>query len=271
MRRNTLLYFLVIFTSVIVCAPFLHAQDPATSQEQGEYDLIIEEALDQVEVNVDQVPSDETLTELTISEDAEIEIDVDIPNEVEVLEDIVIDEDNRLQESDNLETKIIPLLHAEASSIIDALNRIKSPKGEVMYNKEDSTLVLKDVSEQLEEMNAYVKEVDILLETKIFRLEYAKAEDIIPFSRHPDLDSLILENFLKSFGNIQNDLFFMLSKTSDGTRIFSAVARINNDLADLRDSISFACYRPLTEATDNFRLKIDRNNNRTSNNTDWST
>ena len=137
--------------------------------EQGEYDLTVDEALDQFEENVVQVQNDEVLTET----------DVDIPDEVEVLKEIVIDEDNKPEEGEILETKIIPLLHAEASSIIDTLNQMKSPKGEVMYNEEDSTLVLKDASEQLEAMSVYVKEVDILLETKIFKLEHAKAGDVV--------------------------------------------------------------------------------------------
>jgi len=121
MRRNNLLYFLVIFTAMIVFAPFLHAQDPGTSVEEGAYDLTVDEALDQVEGDVDRVQNDEVLSETG----------------VEVLEAIVIDEDNRSEEGEALETKIIPLLHAEASSIIDILDQMKSPKGEIMYNEDE--------------------------------------------------------------------------------------------------------------------------------------
>jgi len=163
MRKDILLNFIVIYAIAVVFAPFLHAQDPGTFTEQEEYNLTVDEVLDQVEKVVGQVQNDRILAE----------------TDVEVLEEIVIDEDNKFEENEVLETKIIPLLYAEASSIIATLDRMKSPKGEVMYNEEDSTLILKDSSEQLEAMSAYVKEVDILLETEIFKLEHAKAGDIV--------------------------------------------------------------------------------------------
>jgi len=177
MRKDIPLNFIVIYAIAVVFAPFLHAQDPGAfsekgsplqspssiTAEQGEYDLTIDEALDQVEEDADQVQNDEFLAETG----------------VEVIEEIIIDEDNKSEEGEVLETKTIPLLHAEASSIIDALDQMKSLKGKVMYREEDSMLILKDFSEQLEAMSAYVKEVDILLETEIFKIEYAKAGDIV--------------------------------------------------------------------------------------------
>ena len=179
MYRNIPLFILVIFTTVIVFAPLLNAQDLDISVEQEGYDLTVDETLDQVEEDVDQVQNDVVPGEAEIFEKAEIGTEVETLSEVEVLKEIVIDENNGFRGVEGFETIVIPLLHAEASSIIDTLDQMKSPKGEVMYNEDDSTLIIKDVPEQLEAMSVYVKEVDILLETKIFKLEFARAEDIV--------------------------------------------------------------------------------------------
>ena len=177
MCKNRQPYFLVIFVFTIGFVPFLHAQESDISQEPGEYNIIVDEALDQIEETIDQVQNSTTPIETETSSDSKSETESDILVEVEILESIVISDNSELEEV--LQTKIIPLLHAEASGIIDALDQMKSPKGEVLYNKEDSTLMLKDAPEQLEAMSTYVKEVDILLETEIFQLEYVKAQDIV--------------------------------------------------------------------------------------------
>jgi len=177
MLRNISVFFLVIVAPMIVSAPFVHAQDPGILQEQGEYDLIVDEALDQAEVSNGQVFNEAAESGSAMPEDTKTATEVNISGEVEVLEKIVITEKHKPEEV--LDTKIIPLLYAEASSIIDTLDQMKSPKGEVMYNEEDRTLILKDVSKQLEAMSAYVKEVDILLETAIFKLRHVKAGDIV--------------------------------------------------------------------------------------------
>jgi len=167
-----------IFSIVmIVSGQFLYAQDLGMFQEQNGHDLIVDEALDQVEVNIDQVPNDTVVVKTEIPGDAKAETEMDTPVEVEILKDIIIDD--AIEPQKTHETKIIPLLHAEASSIIDTLNGMKSSTGEVMYNEEDRTLILEDFPEQLEAMSAYVKEVDILLETEIFKLQYVQAQDII--------------------------------------------------------------------------------------------
>ena len=168
MIRKTKRVFLIVGICLSVSAQFLYAQDLDISQKQAGYGLTVDEALDLVEKDVDQVSKEVTHTE----EGSKTEIESDVSREVNVLEDIVFEEEV-------LEKKIIPLLHVEASNIIDTLNQMKGPTGEVTYNQEDNTLILKDFPEQLEAMSTYVKEVDILLETEVFKLKYAQAKDII--------------------------------------------------------------------------------------------
>jgi len=129
---------------MVVFGKMTYAQESQDIPESGEYHLVVDQALDKVEENIHQA-NDE------------------IPS-VEILEEINLVNGGETEEIH--ETKIIPLLHAEASGIIEALEQMKSPAGKVTYNEEDRTLILKDKLVELETMSAYVKEVDILLKTK---------------------------------------------------------------------------------------------------------
>lgn len=132
----------------------------------------------------------DVLKEMTGREEfvADANISVDNAEDEDVMEDPEIDlglpDEQAGAQADEpeeaLTVKIIPLLHAEASSLIEMLQQRKSPKGEVTYNEKDRTFLLKDIPERLEAMSAFVKEVDIPLETETFILGYVKAKDLVP-------------------------------------------------------------------------------------------
>lgn len=223
--RKVLTFGMII---IGVLSTVLHAQERDVSLETESYDLIIEEALDQVEQNMDPADAGEKLSvEPRISESLSVEIgsgsaagtqevedrqeaefDVRVTVEADEEETVVesqappiedIDESIIVQDEvpeEEIETKIIPLLHAEASSLVDALERMKSPEGEVRFNEEDRTLILKDKPKPLEEMSSYVKEIDVLFETEIFALEYVRAQDIIE-----RVEGALTENI----GQVQSD------------------------------------------------------------------
>ncbi len=195
-----------IIAGLLISASVRAIVDRVSEAVQGreKYDLIIEDALDQIEKSIDPaVVHSELAIEPVLFETPDVEINQNMPTELEldVLEDVVeigeidlnalLDEDPieeeipeevvALEEAEPqgaIEVKVIPLLHAEASSLIDALGQMKSPDGEVSYNEADRTIVLKDVPGQIEAMSAFIKKIDILLETGIFALEYVQAADI---------------------------------------------------------------------------------------------
>jgi len=78
-----------------------------------------------------------------------------------------------------LETQVIPLLHTAAKNLLETLNVMKSERGEIAYHDDDSTLVLKDLPLQLKEMSAYVKKIDVLLETAVIKVNHVDSADII--------------------------------------------------------------------------------------------
>jgi type II secretory pathway component GspD/PulD (secretin) len=93
-----------------------------------------------------------------------------------------------------IQTKIIPLLYAEASDINEILNKMKSDSGKIIYNEETKTFVLMDAPGVLASMVAVIKELDVFLETKKFELQYAQAQGIV---------ENIQEVLTKSVGRVQ--------------------------------------------------------------------
>jgi len=141
----------------------------ALAQEQGAavsgvaVGTIIDDTLDQIEKVIEP-----DIVELEPIEDRKLEKDVLVEGLTEAASPIEM-----------IDTKVIPLLHAEASTIVETLEGMRSEEGVVSYNGEDRTLILKDLPEQLKAMAEFVKGVDIPLETKIYKLDHVKARDIL--------------------------------------------------------------------------------------------
>jgi len=156
---------LTVLWAACFAVTVVHAQDAepvSAPQEQ-----IIDEALDRVEQSL--IP-DGTRTQGSAAESG-VELGTVTPSgEIAV----------RLDESEeSLAVKVIPLLHAEASGLVEELEQMKSPNGEVSYSEEDRALILRDRPEQLEVMSALVRRKDVLLETEIFMLEFIAAGDLV--------------------------------------------------------------------------------------------
>jgi type II secretory pathway component GspD/PulD (secretin) len=204
----------IIGLSFLMCVTGVSAQEVDEAKGEGEYGFIIENALDQIEKSLDPAAAEENLsTDPVISETPETEASKDIladpqsrqtmDRAEDVQQGVVIEDDSGSDEvtldtiisvdtegiNEALEVKVYPLEHAEASGLIEALEQIKSPEGEVSYNEEDRAIILKDTPLRLEKMSALIKETDVLLETGIFALEYATAGDIIG-----DVKTILTEN-----------------------------------------------------------------------------
>ncbi len=74
--------------------------------------------------------------------------------------------------------KVIKLNYAQPSSVVSALNQLKSSIGTIMVDEASGTLVILDTPEKLELLEQAVKEFDTPLQTEVFDIKYAKAEDL---------------------------------------------------------------------------------------------
>lgn len=72
----------------------------------------------------------------------------------------------------------IPLKYAKPQDMLLVLNQIKSSVGTIVTDEGTSTLILYDTKEKNEAMAKMVESMDAPLETKVFKLSYAKAQDV---------------------------------------------------------------------------------------------
>ncbi|MBU4375971.1 MAG: hypothetical protein KKD29_00670 [Candidatus Omnitrophica bacterium] len=80
--------------------------------------------------------------------------------------------------SDKKEVKIFRLEYAKAADIAKALNQTKSKIGKIVVDEPSNTVVIIDAPQPVKQMEKIIEKMDMPIETKIFSLNYAKAEDI---------------------------------------------------------------------------------------------
>ncbi len=248
----------VIFTGISIIYSMhmtVRAQEPDILEEPGEYGFIIEEALDEVEKDFHlempekepleqalmlegSVPVVETEEEEVVLEEAifDAEEPVEEVGGLEALEEM-LDAPNEFGETDEipealteetLKTEIIPLLHAEASSLVERLDEMKSDDGEIIYDEDKRTLILTDTAPYVESMEAFIKEVDIPLETEVIELEQVYAKDIIG-----NIEAILTENIGQAVSSEEGDSLVVTDTPSQIAKIKELVAtldRFNKDI-----------------------------------------
>jgi TonB family protein len=97
---------------------------------------------------------------------------------------------------DNKRVGIIKLKYVKAADLSRALNQIKTNIGRVVVDEGSNTLVLIDTPEKLTEMEVFIKNTDLPIQTRIFNLNYAQADK---------LSAKIQETLTKGIGYIRID------------------------------------------------------------------
>ncbi len=70
------------------------------------------------------------------------------------------------------------LNYISIAEVVPMLERMKSPSGVVLADARSGTLSLNDLPENILDMVAFIREIDVPRMTKVFDLKYAKAEDL---------------------------------------------------------------------------------------------
>ncbi len=76
------------------------------------------------------------------------------------------------------ETRIKQLLFAKASDVAIILNELKSRVGKIIAEDKSGTVILIDDPKKLDAMEGVIQKIDVPVQTEVFDLGYAKAEDI---------------------------------------------------------------------------------------------
>jgi len=75
-------------------------------------------------------------------------------------------------------TKRYDLLHAKAENLLPTLGQIKSTFGKILAETRTNTLVITETPEVLKEMEELIHHADLEFQSRVFKLQYAKAEEI---------------------------------------------------------------------------------------------
>jgi len=79
---------------------------------------------------------------------------------------------------DKTVTEIIKLNYAVASEAAKVIAEMRSGKGKVIADDASNTVVVMDFPENIKKMKSVISQMDVLLVTEIFPLDYAKAESV---------------------------------------------------------------------------------------------
>jgi len=82
--------------------------------------------------------------------------------------------------SDKKEVLILSLKYAKAADLGRVLTQVKSDIGRVITDESSNTIIILDLPERLRMIEAMVKGLDLPVETKVFELNYASVDKIIP-------------------------------------------------------------------------------------------
>ena len=72
----------------------------------------------------------------------------------------------------------VHLKFAQPSTVFSALSELKSDIGKILVDENSGSIILIDIPERLELMEEVIQQLDTPLETYVFDLNYAKADDI---------------------------------------------------------------------------------------------
>lgn len=97
---------------------------------------------------------------------------------------------------DKKEARTIKLKYAKAADLSRALSQIKTNIGKIVVDEGSNTISLIDNSQKIEEMEKFIQETDLPLETKVFHLNYAQADK---------LNAKIQEIITKGVGSLRFD------------------------------------------------------------------
>lgn len=73
---------------------------------------------------------------------------------------------------------VFPVLYVKAQELAKTLNQMKSAVGKVIADESTNTIVIYDSREAVAEMGEFIEKADMPVDTRIYALDYASAEDI---------------------------------------------------------------------------------------------
>ncbi|MDP1852592.1 MAG: secretin N-terminal domain-containing protein [Candidatus Omnitrophota bacterium] len=100
------------------------------------------------------------------------------------------------RQEDKKQVKVIALRYARAADLSRALTQIKTNIGKIVVDEASNTVVLIDTPVKIKELEDFIKETDLAIQTRVFSLQYAQADK---------LSAKIQEAVTKGVGSVKID------------------------------------------------------------------
>ncbi len=150
--------------------------------------------------------------------------------------------------SDKKKVKIFRLEYAKAAEVSKALNQTKSKIGKIIVDEPSNTIVVVDSIQAISQMEKMIERMDMPVETKIFSLNYAKAEDV---------KTKIADVLTKGTGAIQVDERTNKVMITDLAKRMPDIVNIIAAMDEKHKEVLIETKIVEIELTDEFRYGVD--------------
>lgn len=150
--------------------------------------------------------------------------------------------------SDKKEARIFRLEYAKAAEAAKALNQTKSKIGKIVVDEPSNTIVIIDAPQSANQMEKIIEKMDMPAETKIFSLNYAKAEDV---------KTKIADMLTKGAGVMQVDERTNKIVVTDLTAKMPDIAGVIAAMDEKHKEVLIEAKIIEIELTDEFRYGVD--------------
>jgi type II secretory pathway component GspD/PulD (secretin) len=146
------------------------------------------------------------------------------------------------------ELRVYKLEYAKVTDVSKALNQAKSKIGKVITDEGSNTIVLIDSPQAISKIERMIAEMDMPIETKIFSLDYAKAEDI---------KTKVSEILTKNVGTIQVDERTNKVVITDLSENMPEIANIIGEMDEKHKEVLIEAKIVEISLTDQYQYGID--------------
>lgn len=149
---------------------------------------------------------------------------------------------------DKKQAKIIKLQYAKAADLSRSLNQIKTNLGRIVVDEGSNTMALIDASEKLKEMEEFIKNTDLPIETRVFSLNYATADKLGP---------KLQEALTKGVGSVRFDERSNKIVVTDYPRKLDEIAKIVSAFDEKTTQVLIDAQIIEVKPTDQFQMGVD--------------
>jgi type II secretory pathway component GspD/PulD (secretin) len=78
----------------------------------------------------------------------------------------------------DIENTVLSLKSVKASQVVGILSQVKSQKGKIIADDQSNSIIVEDIPEKIVEIKNYISQIDAPSQTEVFRISYAKADEL---------------------------------------------------------------------------------------------